>query len=167
MQTAVVRVDLELTVACRVSIYKNMLRACALACFALLTGCNGAASLIRSAITCPSAPPPQVLYPMSGATGVPDGAFTMVVAYPLNPSTLWNPPQFVAAGGSSSISGGSYGAAPNPLPSPIATPGSLGDQKFGVAVPPLQSGTKYSIAFKESGFANCSASSQAGSFTTK
>lgn len=145
-----------------------MVRVGVLACLIVLAGCNAAGSLIRSVVACPSAAPPQLLYPMNGAAAVPDGSFTMVVAYPLNPSALWSPPQFVANGSASGISGGAYGAAPNPLPSPIATPSGLGNQNFGVAVPALQSGTMYEVVFKENGgVTNCNSSNQAGSFTTK
>jgi hypothetical protein len=134
----------------------------------LLCGCGAASGLIKRLVPCPSATEaPQVLYPIDDASGVPDGNFTLIVAYPVNPSSLWAPPTFVASGGTQ-VSGGGYVAAPSPLPSPMATPGIPESTMYGVAVPALQSKTTYSVVLNANlNIASCASAITVGSFSTQ
>jgi hypothetical protein len=86
---------------------------------------------------------PQMLYPMNHATGVPDGNFTMVLAFTVNPA-MWGSPGLAP----SAVSGrpGPLQPAPNPLPSPIASPPS-GATLQGSAIGSLQPATQYAVLY--------------------
>ena len=55
--------------------------------------------------------PPDLLYPMPGATGVPDGNFTLVVGYSFTPPQL---DLVTAAGGMPALSSNFVGAGAEP-----------------------------------------------------
>ena len=107
--------------------------------------------------------PPDLLYPMPNATGVPDGNFTLVVGYgPVAPPA----PQLVPTGFGGYVAGGSWGAPPSPMPSPAATPRSSSETLYGSAIPALASNTAYTLQVT---FGNppCQTTESAGSFTTR
>ncbi len=107
--------------------------------------------------------PPDLLYPMPGATGVPDGNFTLVVGYSVKPPAM----QLVTAGaGIPGLSSNAWGPPPSPMPSPAATPRSSSEVLYGLAVPALAAHTTYDaqVTF---GAPPCHATESAGSFTTQ
>jgi hypothetical protein len=126
--------------------------------------CGCAASGAACPQSLPIAPAPlTMIYPMNGATNVPDGNFTLVVAYTTTP-----PMQLTISGGSSSVTAGPWGPAPSPLPSPATSPPS-GQQLFGASVGPLQSRTTYSAYYTQALIGPCATTEilQVGSFTTQ
>ncbi len=90
---------------------------------------------------------PQLLYPMNGAVGVPDGNFTMVFAFTVAPS-IWGSPSVSAPNGAVNDypAVGPLQPAPSPLPTPIATPPS-GATLQGVTIGPLLPGKTYNVWF--------------------
>ena len=107
--------------------------------------------------------PPDLLYPIPGATGVPDGHFTLVVGYSFTPP----PMQIVTAiGGMPALSSNAWGPPPSPMPSPAATPRSSSEVLYSLAVPALAAHTTYNaqVTF---GTPPCQAMESAGSFTTQ
>lgn len=132
----------------------------------LLAACGGSTpnegGPIR-VIRCPvPVPPPTMLYPMNGATNVPDGNFTLVYAFiygtsvSLVPATATLPVAVVRT------------AVPSPLPSPAATP-EPGHAPVAFAVPPLQSHMTYKVysLFTPLDTSCTPASGLVGSFTTQ
>jgi len=111
---------------------------------------------------------PPLLYPIPNATAVPTAAGYLIFAglpdetdiatalLPTKPGSAETP-----------IPLGSFGPAPSPLPSPIAS--SYPSVKiYGVAYPQLASKTKYTITYSTSSTAPCaSAPTSSGSFTTE
>lgn len=144
-----------------------------LVCGAMMCGivaCGGGTPNAGSTPVCPlfagsnALPaPPELLYPMPNATGVPDGNFTLVVGYSTTPPTM----QLVtAAGGIPALSSNAWGPPPSPMPSPAATPRASSDTLHGLAVPALAAHTTYSaqVTF---GSPPCQSTETAGSFTTQ
>ena len=136
-----------------------------------LAACGGASSPSSpSPVPCPLAAgayaipaPPDLLYPIPGATGVPDGNFTLVVGYSTTPPAL----QLVTgSGGIPTLSSNAWGPAPSPLPSPAATPRSSSETLYGLSVPGLAAHTTYTaqVTF---GSPPCQSTETAGSFTTQ
>jgi hypothetical protein len=118
---------------------------------AVLVACGGGAdpnSPIATA-TCgpppPSAPPSLFLvYPMPGATGVPDDIGIVVVAGVAG--TSQDSVTLSSAGGSVPV--GAFTAAPSPLPTPHVTPGAQfgpGVAYSAVPVPTLSPATTYTV----------------------
>ncbi len=98
--------------------------------------------------------PPALVYPIPGATGVPDGNFTLVAAY-------------VPPGGTIALSSGAALAAaavPSPLPSPYASPAPNATAMSGFAVGALAPSTSFTVALSVPGA--CPATVQLGQFTT-
>lgn len=143
---------------------------CILASVALLTSCSGASSSSGpKPVPCPlgaaqAVPaPPDLLYPMPNASGVPDGNFTLVAGY----GTFTPPPiEIVPANGGAAIAGAAWGPPPSPLPSPAATPRSSSETLYASAIPALAPHTTYNaqVTF---GSAPCQTTETAGSFTTQ
>lgn len=143
-----------------------MKRAAALlVCVSLLAACGGSTQNRVGPPGIPCAvplPPPAMLYPMNGATNVPDGNFTLVYAFiygksvSLVPATATLPVSVVPT------------AVPSPLPSPAATP-EPGHVPVAFAVPSLQSHTTYSVysLFTPLDMSCTPASGLVGSFTTE
>jgi hypothetical protein len=103
--------------------------------------------------------PPELFYPEPGATNVPDGNLTMVVAFATS-LTLTAGAQLIALP--------SPGPAPSPLPSPMASPPFANDALLqGVAVPALQSHTTYSVHDQRGPAGVCNPPTDLGSFTTQ
>ncbi|MFN2450285.1 MAG: hypothetical protein ABR508_10960 [Candidatus Baltobacteraceae bacterium] len=99
-----------------------------------------------------------MLYPIPGASNVPDGDFTMVTAYATS-LTLTAGAQIVVLP--------PPGSAPSPLPSPMATPFIQGEPLQGEAVPSLQSHTSYAVTDQRGTRSNCNPPTNIGSFTTQ
>lgn len=137
-----------------------------------LAACSGAgASTSPGPVPCPLAAgsalaipaPPDLLYPMPGASGVPDGVFTMVAGY----GTLAPPPaQLVPVSGGTTVTGGAWGPPPSPIPSPAATPRSSTETLYGAPVPALAAHTAYDVQVTF-GTPPCQSTETAGSFTTQ
>jgi len=136
-----------------------------------LAACGGGrGSATQAPVPCPLAAgayaipaPPDLLYPMPGATGVPDGNFTLVVGYSTTPPAL----QLVTgSGGIPAFSSNAWGPPPSPMPSPAATPRSSSEMLYGLAVPALAAHTTYTaqVTF---GSPPCQSTESAGSFTTQ
>ena len=105
---------------------------------------------------------PQMLYPIPGASGVPDGPQTFV--FTAIPQTgvialLTDP-----AG--DTFRSAAFSAPPSPLPSPLASPPS-GATLAGAAVPALAPATTYRVTFQDAGPCTSPIAGSAGSFTTK
>jgi hypothetical protein len=58
---------------------------------------------------CTSVAPPHLVYPSSGAIGVPDGNFTLSVSYSQNPGAAFGPP-VLTADTAPSVTGGAWAA---------------------------------------------------------
>lgn len=107
--------------------------------------------------------PPDLLYPMNGANGVPDGNFTLVVGY----GTSTPPPaQLVPANGGTTVQGGTWGPAPSPIPSPAATPRFSSETLYGAQISALAAHVNYTVQVTV-GTPPCQSTETAGSFTTQ
>lgn len=144
---------------------------CGLFFLLALVACGGGASSPSPGpVPCPLAAgmsavpaPPDLLYPMPGATGVPDGNFTLVAGYSVTPPAM----QLVTgSGGIPALSSNAWGPPPSPMPSPAATPRSSSEVLYGLAVPALGAHTTYTaqVTF---GTPPCRTTESAGSFTTQ
>jgi hypothetical protein len=105
-----------------------------------------------------------MLYPINGATNVPDGNFTLVLAFSYGSSISLTP----SNGGSAVTNITANAAVPTPLPSPAATPDPL-HTPYGYGIPALQSGTPYTLVANFTSIDTSCAPSQftIGSFTTR
>ena len=142
---------------------------CVVAFGALLAACAGTTSSDPTPVPCPLAAqqalpaPPDLLFPIPNATGVPDGNFTLVVGY----GSFTPPPlEIVPASGGSAIAGSAWGPPPTPLPSPAATPRSSSETLYASTIPPLSAHTTYNAQVTV-GTAPCQTTETAGSFTTQ
>jgi hypothetical protein len=102
---------------------------------------------------------------MNGATGVPDGNFTLVAGYGQTPWPLTLEP----SGNSNSIpwGGNAWVAAPNPLPSPMASPKSATQTLWGITITALAPHTTYTVEFFLTNLTvGCPASFAQSTFTT-
>jgi hypothetical protein len=123
-------------------------------------GCNTDCCGIRDLPFQPG--PPQLLYPIPGATGVPTSAGSLLFAGTpapgLTPELLGGAapiPLFIAP-------------APSALPSPRATPGPGGGTLSSATYPALAAGTTYTVVFDVAKPVVCEIDQyDAGSFTTK
>jgi hypothetical protein len=125
-----------------------------------LLGLSGKTSPAVQPCTVMVPAPPRLVYPMPGATGVPDGNFTMVVSFkPVLPITLV---------GNTAVVGPLVPAmVPNPLPTPLATPRPAGHQA-AYAVGPLAPATTYTLTMNVPANQHCPAKVETGgSFTTR
>lgn len=143
------------------SIRSSRFAAIALAA-ALLAGCGGGVATVRNlecqAIgTLPA--PPEMLYPVSSATNVPDGNFTLVLA-----STYGDSLSLTSSGAAIALT---TAAVPNPLPTPNATP-PPGSTPAGYAVGALAAHTAYTITATFTQPAGCpNVTGNVGSFTSQ
>lgn len=134
---------------------------------AALCACGGGTATPHpTPAPCPEFPipaPPDLLYPMPNATGVPDGNFTLVVGY----GTFPPPPAEIApANGGTAVAAGAWSAPPSPMPSPAATPRSSSETLYGAPVPALASHTTFEVDVTV-GTPPCQQTETAGSFTTQ
>lgn len=130
----------------------------ALAAAALaLAGCNGSTAQPNPCATIPGSGTqpvlPELIYPMPGSTGVPDGNFTAVVAYARGTVTI----------GTTTLAAT---AAPSPVPSPYTTPLPNAAVLTGFPVGSLSAQTTYSIV-DAVGTSQCPDNVTLGSFTTQ
>ncbi len=136
---------------------------------ALVAACGGGAAAPSPTPTiCPEFPvpaPPTLIYPISGATGVPDGNFTLVIAS-FNSATP-PPAVLVPASGGTSVTSGPPGPAPSPIPTPAATP-QPGQTTYGLAIGALAPGTTYNVTFTFGPIVpGCTGPETSGQFTTQ
>lgn len=140
--------------------FANLLRGIgAVLAASIFAACSSTGS---TSVQCPAAgtvvAPPTMLYPVSGATGVPDGNFTLVLSAAYGQTLTLSPGNATLASAS----------VPNPLPTPNATP-PPGSTPVGFAVGVLSAHTTYTIygnfASTMSGCPGISAA--VGSFTTQ
>ncbi|MGB8266682.1 MAG: hypothetical protein WCE44_10195 [Candidatus Velthaea sp.] len=104
--------------------------------------------------------PPPLLYPQSGATGIPPGNLVIVLGWAFGTSLT------LTAGNGATVATGSTIPAPLPLPSSAATP-SPGFTPVAYPVPSLQPITTYTIGGSVSFGEGCPTQSATfGSFTT-
>ena len=130
---------------------------------ALLAGCGGAVASVRQAEcgaygTLPV--PPEMLYPMANATGVPDGNFTLVL------SSTYGDGVYLSGGSGANIALATT-TVPSPMPSPSATapPSST---PAGYAVGALAAHTTYTVDATFTQPAGCpNISGTVGAFTTQ
>lgn len=149
----------------------------AVASIALIAGCAGgggqAAPFVDAVPTPTPAPgacpqilpaPPQLLYPMPGAT-VPGFNLTLVLAA-LNPSQAaqFQPPLLVT--GNFQKYADPLGPPPNPLPTPEATPSPGFTSTFGSLAGNLVPHSPYRV-YVVSGPPGCFLYQQIGAFTTQ
>lgn len=99
-----------------------------------------------------------MLYPIPGATGAPDGNFTMVTT---------NVTSLTLTAGAQSIALPSPGPAPTPMPSPAATPFFQSETFQGEAVPALQPATTYTALDQRGARSICNPPENLGTFTTR
>jgi hypothetical protein len=137
--------------------------AIALSAFAL-SAC-GSSSPPKGGYVCPEPilAAPELLYPISGSTGAPDGNFALVFAYDSSTIT-YSAPKLTSASGT--VQAGAYGSPPSPLPSPMATASSGFTTLFGSQVGTLSAGTAYTVK-ATFGTGVCATTAQLGTFTTK
>jgi hypothetical protein len=122
-----------------------------------LTGCDAGSSGSPNNTCNGSAIPTMALvYPAPGATGVPDGNFTLVIG------------SSFGIVGTIGIAGNNLAAAsvPSPLPSPYATPQPQATVS-AYAVPPLAGGKTYTVVDSIAAGTPCAAQQTVGQFTTQ
>jgi hypothetical protein len=132
---------------------------------AALAACGDAGT---GSTTCPSYPTlglPQLLYPIPGATGVPDSPQYLVVTNvgPASGSLYLIPPN-----GGNNIAAQALGPVPSPAPSPAAT-APANATVLAAAIPNLNTGT-YTVKFVSNGASPCVQGQQSGtigSFSTQ
>jgi hypothetical protein len=88
--------------------------------------------------------PFQDVYPIDGATSVPDSPQSIVVAQILNPAISGLQVVLTPPSGPAIVA--NPGPAPSPLPTPFASP-PPGDPLIGFSVPALAAGTTYQVTF--------------------
>ena len=113
-----------------------------IALIGLLAACGGGNAVPRKLVQCGPVgqPAATLLYPLDGATNVPDGNFTMVMSFDYGLVSLTT-----ADGTPVSMLG--HVAVPSPLPSPSAT-AEPGFTPYALSIPPLQSHTTYTVSSK-------------------
>jgi hypothetical protein len=111
------------------------------ACLAALPAC---VKPVIAACTAVPFVPFQDVYPIDGATSVPDSPQSIVVAQILNPAISGL--QLVLTPPSGPAIVANPGPAPSPLPTPFASP-PAGAPLIGFSVPALAAGTTYQITF--------------------
>lgn len=130
----------------------------------LTAGCGGGAA--PQHFPCPAGipgsnivpAPPDLVYPAPGSSGIPDGNFTAVVAYGVQP------PGKLEISGAAVVYAGAWTSPPSPLPSPSAS-APPSDAFFGAPVPQLSAKTLYTVLYQVPG--PCNSPQQLGTFTTQ
>jgi hypothetical protein len=135
-----------------------------------LEGCNGGAAQL---LGCPSTKVsnngvPQLLFPESGATKVPDSAAAIVIAFNGTASEV---DTLDLVDSKTSVAIGPVKAAPSPRPSPMASP-PAGWSIYSVPLPPLSARMQYTLKYTyTASYNSCNgqqtATSTVGQFTTQ
>ena len=102
-------------------------------------------------IACASAVPIQemvLVYPVDGATGVPDSPGTLVFSFPNGPVLSGAKAALTPSGGQPIVSG-PQGPVPSPLPAPNTSP-SPGTRLVAFPISPLTTATTYQLSFQGS-----------------
>lgn len=119
----------------------------ALAASSVLTGCGGAArpAPAQTFSVCAAQPaaaavlvPPQLVYPLNGATNVPDGNFTLVLS-----TTNIAPQGAVSLAIDNAIV--LLNVAPTAIPSPLPSPAASAPPGSAYAIPALNAATTYQV----------------------
>ena len=131
----------------------------------LLSACGGSNADPRKLVQCGpiGQPAATLLYPIDGATNVPDGNFTMVMSFDYGFVSL------ATANGGTPVSMSGPVAVPSPFPSPSAT-AEPGFTPYALSIPVLQSHTTYTVssAFPNDVDVPCTPTTvKIGSFTTQ
>jgi hypothetical protein len=103
--------------------------------------------------------PPPLLYPVNGATGLPDGNFNVILGYAYGSLALTAPDGTV-------VPAASPVPAPSPLPSSPVTP-SPSSTPVAYPVPALKATTSYTMIGTLTPATGCSFTYNFGSFTTR
>jgi hypothetical protein len=115
---------------------------------ALLLGCSNGTVKPRKACGQPpptAAPEALLVYPVSGATGVPDAIGETIVSGDPNIITQMS---LEVASTSTSVPIGAFTSAPSPLPSPNALPTGLYEPLEVAPLPTLSPATTYTVGFR-------------------
>lgn len=118
---------------------------------AFIAGCSGTSG---GGYACPALAlvGPRLLYPIPGATGIPDGAGIFV----FDGSTLSSAAVVLTASGLPTQALGNLKApVPTPIPSPIATPFSGADKLTYVSHGSLTANTTFQISFVNQANGSC------------
>ena len=120
----------------------------------VFAACSGAA-LIGGLVSCvPSTPEcaplrpllvMALVYPINGATAVPDAPGTLVFTFEAGP-TLQNARAVLTPGSGPPVVSGPQGPVPSPLPTPNASP-TPGQRLVAFAISPLAAATTYQVSF--------------------
>lgn len=97
---------------------------------------------------CSSVAPPVLVSPANGATGVPDGNFSLTVSYAVNPSNAFGVPHLTASG-QPAVDGSQWTAS---------------GSDWASAIPPLAAGATYTVQVTD---VVCNQTYRLGSFTTQ
>ena len=92
----------------------------------------------------PPVPNVTLAYPIGGSTGVPPSAGQIVFQASSGANLSSWQVQLVPSSGAPALGGGTLGAPPNPLPSPIATLGP-NSAYLGATLPLLSAATQYQV----------------------
>jgi hypothetical protein len=137
-----------------------MRRAFAVIAVIALAACAGSSSSAGRIAQCLAILGLPMIYPQSGATGVPDGNFDLYFGFPGNPTQAWGPPVLTAPN-APTVSGGAIAPAPGQPPNSATPP--PGDQAFVSHIPPLAASTTYSVSLP----GGACGPAELGNFTTQ
>ncbi len=126
-----------------------------------LPGCGGC-----GVTSGPGISPGTLIYPMPGATAIPDAGVTVVVAAPSSNAPLTIAPALSPMSGPGIVSSGSFVAIPNPLPTPHLTV-PTGDVLYAFTYTALAAHMTYTVVFPLSTGCVTLSECNAGSFTTR
>lgn len=146
----------------------RVLRLVSVAAVALAAGCGGGSNATTPSIPCtlPAGTAVSVLYPIPGATGVPDSLSSVVLGVKPPLPSNW---QIVLGSSTATYFGGSLvPGTPLPVPTPIATtpPGATVEYSTFVGTGGLVGNTVYQVALNNTN-ANCNSFPTFGSFTAR
>lgn len=110
--------------------------------------------------------PPALIYPLPGASAIPDASVTVVVAAASNASPLTQAPTLVGSGGATVLASRSFVTPPSPLPSPHAAVVS-GDTLYAFTYSALAAQTSYTVEFEPNATGCVASECDVGSFTTQ
>jgi len=143
----------------------------------MLVGCGPTAQRTGCLLVPEPLRPVDLVFPIPAATAVPTGIGVLVIQGAFNSiQTAFGGPMSVNLTTQSGlpVASGPIGPAPNPLPSPLATPAEVASlPKGGVSIPTLSGATTYVVTFTHNDQADnppaCVAprTDTLGSFTTR
>ncbi len=137
-----------------------MVRAVALVALLAVAACAGTNPSAGRVAQCLAILALPMIYPQSGATGVPDGNFDLYFGFPGNPTPALGAPVLTATN-APTVSGSPIAPAPGPPPNSATPP--PGNQMFVSHIPSLMPSTTYSVSLPGGGCAGAGL----GTFTTQ